>query len=41
MKVYERIAQAFKGEGITHIFGMMGDANDSELIDALRKIAKK
>ncbi len=27
MKVYERIAQAFKGEGITHIFGMMGDGN--------------
>ena len=27
MKVYERIAQAFKGEGVTHIFGMMGDGN--------------
>ena len=27
MKVYERIAHAFKGEGVTHIFGMMGDGN--------------
>ena len=27
MKVYERIAQAFKGEGVSHIFGMMGDGN--------------
>src|SRR6187549_2025438 len=27
MKVYERIAQAFKGEGVTYIFGMMGDGN--------------
>ena len=27
MKVYERIAHAFKGEGVSHIFGMMGDGN--------------
>ena len=38
MKVYERIAQAFKGEGITHIFGMMGDGN-MYWLDALDKTA--
>ena len=27
MKVYERLAQAFKAEGATAIFGMMGDGN--------------
>jgi hypothetical protein len=27
MKVYERLAEAFKAEGTTHIFGMMGDGN--------------
>ncbi|RPI47150.1 MAG: thiamine pyrophosphate-binding protein [Betaproteobacteria bacterium] len=27
MKVYQRLAQAFKGEGITATFGMMGDGN--------------
>jgi thiamine pyrophosphate-dependent acetolactate synthase large subunit-like protein len=27
MKVYERLAQAFKAEGMTHLFGMMGDGN--------------
>ena len=27
MKVYERIAQAFVAEGVTDVFGMMGDAN--------------
>lgn len=27
MKVYERLAAAFKAEGVTHTFGMMGDAN--------------
>lgn len=27
MKVYERLAVAFKAEGVTHTFGMMGDGN--------------
>lgn len=27
MKVYQRLAQAFKTEGVTHLFGIMGDAN--------------
>ena len=27
MKVYERMAEAFKAEGTTHVFGMMGDGN--------------
>ena len=27
MKVYERLAQAFKAEGCTATFGMMGDGN--------------
>jgi thiamine pyrophosphate-dependent acetolactate synthase large subunit-like protein len=27
MKVYERMAAAFKAEGTTHVFGMMGDGN--------------
>ncbi|MDB5904934.1 MAG: thiamine pyrophosphate protein central region, partial [Betaproteobacteria bacterium] len=27
MKVYERLAEAFKAEGVSHIFGMMGDGN--------------
>ena len=27
MKVYQRLAQAFKGEGCTATFGMMGDGN--------------
>lgn len=27
MKVYQRLAQAFVGEGATHIFGIMGDGN--------------
>lgn len=27
MKVYERLAAAFKAEGVTHTFGMMGDGN--------------
>jgi acetolactate synthase-1/2/3 large subunit len=27
MKVYQRLAQAFKGEGVTATFGMMGDGN--------------
>lgn len=37
MKVYERLAQAFKGEGVTHIFGMMGDGN-MYWMDALDKL---
>ena len=27
MKVYQRLAQAFKAEGTEAVFGMMGDAN--------------
>lgn len=27
MKVYQRLAQAFAAEGVTHLFGIMGDAN--------------
>lgn len=27
MKVYERLSEAFKAEGTTHVFGMMGDGN--------------
>lgn len=27
MKVYQRLAQAFAAEGVTHIFGIMGDGN--------------
>ncbi|MGZ5259689.1 MAG: thiamine pyrophosphate-binding protein, partial [Burkholderiales bacterium] len=37
MKVYERLAEAFKAEGTTHIFGMMGDGN-MYWMDALNKI---
>jgi thiamine pyrophosphate-dependent acetolactate synthase large subunit-like protein len=37
MKVYERLAAAFKGEGVTHLFGMMGDGN-MYWMDALDKI---
>ena len=37
MKVYERLAQAFKAEGVTHIFGMMGDGN-MYWMDALDKL---
>ena len=27
MKVYERLASAFVAEGVSHIFGIMGDGN--------------
>ena len=27
MKVYQRLAHAFKAEGVSHIFGLMGDGN--------------
>ena len=27
MKVFERLAQAFKAEGVSATFGMMGDGN--------------
>ncbi len=27
MKVYERLSLAFKAEGTTNVFGMMGDGN--------------
>ena len=27
MKVYQRLAQAFAAEGVTHLFGIMGDGN--------------
>jgi thiamine pyrophosphate-dependent acetolactate synthase large subunit-like protein len=27
MKVYQRMARAFRAEGITHTFGIMGDGN--------------
>ena len=27
MKVYQRLAANFKAEGVTHMFGIMGDAN--------------
>ncbi|MGZ8263570.1 MAG: thiamine pyrophosphate-binding protein, partial [Burkholderiales bacterium] len=27
MKVYQRLAQAFKAEGVSAVFGIMGDAN--------------
>jgi acetolactate synthase I/II/III large subunit len=27
MKVYQRLAHAFKAEGVTHMFGIMGDGN--------------
>ena len=37
MKVYERLASAFKAEGVTHVFGMMGDGN-MYWIHALDKI---
>jgi thiamine pyrophosphate-dependent acetolactate synthase large subunit-like protein len=37
MKVYERLAQAFQAEGVTHVFGMMGDGN-MHWIEALHKI---
>lgn len=37
MKVYERLAAAFKGEGVTHVFGMMGDGN-MHWIDALDQL---
>jgi acetolactate synthase-1/2/3 large subunit len=37
MKVYERLAEAFKAEGTTHIFGMMGDGN-MYWMDALDKL---
>lgn len=37
MKVYERLAAAFKAEGVTHTFGMMGDGN-MHWMDALGKL---
>jgi len=37
VKVYERLAQAFQTEGVTHVFGMMGDGN-MHWIEALHKI---
>ncbi len=37
MKVYERLAEAFKAEGTTHVFGMMGDGN-MYWMDALIKL---
>src|SRR5688572_9894096 len=37
MKVYERLAHAFKAEGVTDLFGMMGDGN-MYWMDALAKI---
>jgi thiamine pyrophosphate-dependent acetolactate synthase large subunit-like protein len=37
MKVYERLAQAFKDEGVTHVFGMMGDGN-MHWMEGLHKI---
>ena len=27
MKVYQRLAHDFKAEGVSHIFGIMGDGN--------------
>ncbi len=27
MKVYQRLANNFKAEGLTHMFGIMGDGN--------------
>ncbi len=27
MKVYQRLAQAFAAEGVSHVFGIMGDGN--------------
>ncbi|MDP2706390.1 MAG: thiamine pyrophosphate-binding protein, partial [Burkholderiales bacterium] len=27
MKVYQRLASAFKAEGVSHVFGLMGDGN--------------
>src|ERR1035437_9772462 len=27
MNVYQRLASAFKAEGVSHIFGLMGDGN--------------
>jgi thiamine pyrophosphate-dependent acetolactate synthase large subunit-like protein len=40
MKVYQRLAQAFKGEGVTATFGMMGDGN-MYWISELHKIGIK
>jgi len=40
MKVYQRLAQAFKGEGVTSTFGMMGDGN-MYWISELHKIGIK
>ena len=37
MKVYERMARAFAAEGVTHLFGMMGDGN-MYWMDALDKV---
>ncbi len=37
MKVYERLAAAFKAEGVTHIFGLMGNGN-MYWMDALDKL---
>jgi acetolactate synthase-1/2/3 large subunit len=37
MKVYERLAEAFKAEGVTNVFGMMGDGN-MYWMEALHKI---
>lgn len=40
MKVYEALAQAFAAEGVTDVFGMMGDAN-LYWIDSLDKLGVK
>ena len=40
MKVYERLASAFKAEGTSHVFGMMGDGN-MYWMDALDKVGVK
>src|SRR4051812_19911769 len=40
MKVYERLAQNFKAEGVTHVFGMMG-SDTMHWTHALNKIGVK
>ena len=40
MKVYEALAKAFAAEGVTDVFGMMGDAN-LYWIDRLDKLGIK
>jgi thiamine pyrophosphate-dependent acetolactate synthase large subunit-like protein len=40
MKVYERLARAFAAEGVSHVFGIMGDGNIN-WIHALSKIGVK